>query len=163
MFKVNNKDTRAMPLTSFLCLYCKLWTYFTLCSSVSIASFEHLITGWVTNWLVQALATKAFCHYFSKKNYFSVNLIWALCKYNTNHSFTRNHVDRHCYCLSWSLNNFNGLCISRLGLGKFRYLNLSKNSFFVETWNCDANKNNIQEDPFLYALKMLIIFNGHRW
>ena len=31
MFKINKKDTR---------------TYFTTCSSVSIANFEHVITGW---------------------------------------------------------------------------------------------------------------------
>ena len=34
MFKVNNKDTRMTPLASFWCHYCKLWTYFTPCSSV---------------------------------------------------------------------------------------------------------------------------------
>ena len=37
MFKVNNRDTR--------CLYCELWTYFTPCSSIYIANFEHVITG----------------------------------------------------------------------------------------------------------------------
>ena len=54
MFKFNNKDTGTTPLTSFWCLYCKLWTYFTLCPSVSIvsfdpsvsiANFEHVIAG----------------------------------------------------------------------------------------------------------------------
>ena len=47
MFKVNNKDTRTTPFASFWCLYCQLWTYFTLCSSVSIVNFEHVIAGWV--------------------------------------------------------------------------------------------------------------------
>ena len=36
MFKVNNKDNRTTPLA-----------YFTLCSSVSIVDFEHVIAGWV--------------------------------------------------------------------------------------------------------------------
>ena len=35
MFKVNNKDTRTTH-------------YFTPCSGVSIANFEHVITGWVS-------------------------------------------------------------------------------------------------------------------
>ena len=47
MFKVRNKDTRAMSLASFWLLYCYLWTYFTPCSSVSIVNFEHVIAGWV--------------------------------------------------------------------------------------------------------------------
>ena len=47
MFKVNNKDTRTTSMTSFWCLYCYLWTYFTSCSSVSIFNFEHVIAGWV--------------------------------------------------------------------------------------------------------------------
>ena len=38
MFKVNNKDTRAT-----------LWIYFTPCSSVTIANFEHVIAGWVSD------------------------------------------------------------------------------------------------------------------
>ena len=36
MFKVNNKDTRTTPMP----------TYFTPCSSVFIANFEHVIAGW---------------------------------------------------------------------------------------------------------------------
>ena len=38
MFKVNNKDTRTT-----------LWIYFTPCSSVSIANFEHVIADWVSD------------------------------------------------------------------------------------------------------------------
>ena len=40
MFKVNKKDTRMTSMTSFWCLYCFLWTYSTLFSSVSIADVE---------------------------------------------------------------------------------------------------------------------------
>ena len=55
MFKVNNKNNRTKceicskltPMSSFSCLYCYLWTYFTLYSSVSIGNFEHVITAWV--------------------------------------------------------------------------------------------------------------------
>ena len=47
MFKVNNKDTRATPMTWFWCLYYQLRTYFTSCSIVSIVIFEHVIAGWV--------------------------------------------------------------------------------------------------------------------
>ena len=36
-------------LASFCCLYCQLWTYFTLCSSVSIVNFEHVIAGRLGN------------------------------------------------------------------------------------------------------------------
>ena len=46
MFKVDNKDTRTTPLTSFWCLYFLNWTYFTPCSSVSIVNFEHVIGDW---------------------------------------------------------------------------------------------------------------------
>ena len=43
MFKVNNKDTRT---SEHQCLYSYLWTYFTLCSSVSIANIEHVVANW---------------------------------------------------------------------------------------------------------------------
>ena len=46
MFKVNNKDTRTTPLTSFWCLYCQFWTYFTPCSCVSIVNFEQVNAKW---------------------------------------------------------------------------------------------------------------------
>ena len=41
MFKVNNKDTRTMPLT-----YLHLCSYFAPCSSVSTIKFENVIDGW---------------------------------------------------------------------------------------------------------------------
>ena len=44
--QVNNKDIRTTPLASFGNLYCKLWTYFTPCSSVSIVKFEQVNAGW---------------------------------------------------------------------------------------------------------------------
>ena len=55
MFKVNSGNTRTKceicskltPTASFWCLYCYLWTYFTLCSTVSIVNFEHVIADWV--------------------------------------------------------------------------------------------------------------------
>ena len=47
MFKVKNKDIRTTPLESFCCFYCKLWTYFTPCSSPSIVNLELANAGWV--------------------------------------------------------------------------------------------------------------------
>ena len=54
MFKGNNRKTRTMceiwsmsPMSSFWCLYCKLLTYITLCSSVSIVNFEQVNVVWV--------------------------------------------------------------------------------------------------------------------
>ena len=46
MFKVNNKDVRRTPVTSFWCLYCELRTYFTHFSSVSIVNFEQVNGDW---------------------------------------------------------------------------------------------------------------------
>ena len=52
MSKVNNRSTRVRceicsKLTiKFWRLYCYLWTYFTLCSSVSAANFEQVNAGW---------------------------------------------------------------------------------------------------------------------
>ena len=56
LLKVNTRNTRIRyeicseliikTMASFWCLYCKLWTYFTPCSSVSIAKFEQVIVGW---------------------------------------------------------------------------------------------------------------------
>ena len=37
-----------LPLASFWCLYCKLWTYFIPCSSVFIVNFEQVNAGWVS-------------------------------------------------------------------------------------------------------------------
>ena len=47
--EVNNKDAKTMSLTSFWCLYCWLWTYFTPCSIVSIVTFEQVNAGWVVS------------------------------------------------------------------------------------------------------------------
>ena len=47
MLKGNNKDTRTTSLTSFCCLYCKLWKYLTFSSSVAIVDFEHITVCWV--------------------------------------------------------------------------------------------------------------------
>ena len=47
--KVNNNDTRTTPMASFVCLYCKLWTYFTFFSGVFIVNFEQLVAGWVVS------------------------------------------------------------------------------------------------------------------
>ena len=49
MFKVNSKDTRTTLIASFCCVYCKLSTYFTPCSSVSVVNFEHVIADWKEN------------------------------------------------------------------------------------------------------------------
>ena len=51
MFKVNNKVTRTTSLTSFWCLYCWLWTYFTLRSSVFIANLEQVNADWEFTYL----------------------------------------------------------------------------------------------------------------
>ena len=45
MFKVNNENIRTTSMTSFWCFHCKLWTYFTPFSSVSIVNFQHVIAG----------------------------------------------------------------------------------------------------------------------
>ena len=45
MFKVNNKDTRMTLISLFLCLCCKLWTFFTPCSGVCVVNVEHVITS----------------------------------------------------------------------------------------------------------------------
>ena len=47
MFRVNNKDTRTMSITSFWCLHCKLSTYSTTFSSVSSVDFELVNACWV--------------------------------------------------------------------------------------------------------------------
>ena len=48
MFKVNNKVPRTTSLGSFWCLCCYLGTYFTLCSTVFVINFEHVIAGCVS-------------------------------------------------------------------------------------------------------------------
>ena len=40
-----NKDTRTSSISTFWCLYCQLWTYFTPCSDVSVLNFEYVIVG----------------------------------------------------------------------------------------------------------------------
>ena len=49
MFKDYNKDTRTISMTSFWCLYCWLWTYFTSFSSVSIIDLERVNVCWSNN------------------------------------------------------------------------------------------------------------------
>ena len=64
LLKVNNRNsgTRCeicskLTITSFWCLYCSLWTYFTPCSSVSIFNLEHVIADWDRdgNWAVSVM------------------------------------------------------------------------------------------------------------
>ena len=43
MFKVNEKNNRIISLMSFLSLTCRLKTFFTPCSIVSIADFEYVM------------------------------------------------------------------------------------------------------------------------
>ena len=45
MFKVNNKDTRAMSMASFWCLCCEIEIYFTPCFSAFIVNFENVIAS----------------------------------------------------------------------------------------------------------------------
>ena len=72
---VNNKDTRTKPMALFLRLYCLLWTYFRFCSSVSIVSFEHVISGWEYGKLMthilcdtEKVSLKRLCILTNKKN-----------------------------------------------------------------------------------------------
>ena len=46
MFKINNKDIKTKSMTLFWCLYCKLWTYFTPSTSVSIFDIEQIDVFW---------------------------------------------------------------------------------------------------------------------
>ena len=46
MFKVIEKNTRTISITSFWWFYCKLLTYFTLFSSVFVVDFEHVSVYW---------------------------------------------------------------------------------------------------------------------
>ena len=53
MFKVDNRNTRTsceicskLTLKTPKRLYCKLWTYFIPCSSISIDNFEQVNAGW---------------------------------------------------------------------------------------------------------------------
>ena len=45
-WKINNKDIRTTSLTSFWCLYWKLWTIFIHCYGVAIYFFEQVDAGW---------------------------------------------------------------------------------------------------------------------
>ena len=42
MFKANNKDTTTPSMTSFWCLFCQLWTYWTSFSGISILDFYQI-------------------------------------------------------------------------------------------------------------------------
>ena len=46
MFKINNKDIKTKSMTLFWCLYCKLWTYCTPFTSVSIFDIEQIDIFW---------------------------------------------------------------------------------------------------------------------
>ena len=46
MVKVNNKDTKTASMTLFWCIYCWLWSNFTLFFSVSTVDFEETHVCW---------------------------------------------------------------------------------------------------------------------
>ena len=62
MFKVNNKNTRTMSMTSFWCFYRQFCTYFTLQTNVSNVDFEQTNVSWVV--LFQGAGTKTYLQYF---------------------------------------------------------------------------------------------------
>ena len=64
MFKVNNKDTGTMPMAYFI------FTYFTLCSSISIVNFELVNASWESVLYVSFQAT----HQQSSKKYLKKKL-----------------------------------------------------------------------------------------
>ena len=66
MFKVNNKDTRTTSLTSFWCLYCLLWTYFTPFCSASIV--DHLLFFHPSRYvIVRSINENVFVYWMSSK------------------------------------------------------------------------------------------------
>ena len=44
--KANNKDPKTTSITTFWCLYCYFWIYFTLFVSVSMADFDQVNICW---------------------------------------------------------------------------------------------------------------------
>ena len=64
MFKVNNKDTRKIPVASF-------WTYFTPCSSVSTVNFEHVLASWLMQFL-WLMSDTAFGHWIRLNTSFKI-------------------------------------------------------------------------------------------
>ena len=46
MFKVHNEYNRTMSMALPWCLYGKIWTSFTPCSSVSIVDLGHAFIHW---------------------------------------------------------------------------------------------------------------------
>ena len=76
MFKVNNKDTRTMSLTSKL-------THFIPCYSVSIVNFEYKIDGWVYDPLFQSSHNNMVLKYANFSNggraffYYQIKYCWC--------------------------------------------------------------------------------------
>ena len=56
----SNKDTRKKSLMSFWCLYCELWTNFSVCSGIFIVEFELVNTGWEFEWNTKVTFCKKF-------------------------------------------------------------------------------------------------------
>ena len=64
------------------CLYCELWTYFILCSNVSVINFEHAVAGWACS-LINDMKIRDFLeppHHLRKCNRNSASNIhcWTL-------------------------------------------------------------------------------------
>ena len=60
-----NKDIRTESMTSFWCLYCWLWTYFSSCSSVSIVVFEHVFVCSLWTFIFQPFLSLMVSGFFS--------------------------------------------------------------------------------------------------
>ena len=80
MFKVNNKDARTTSMTSFLCLYCYLWTYFTRCFGVSYIDFELVNAGW--QYLINSVYNEDFSYNLNGTeiifSYHAKDFVWAM-------------------------------------------------------------------------------------
>ena len=69
MFKVNNKNSRAMSLTSLLYFYCELWTCFVTFPSVFFVEFEQVNINWEEPWEELIHGWKSFSKTSSNLNF----------------------------------------------------------------------------------------------
>ena len=95
-----------LPMASFWCLYCLLWTYFTPCSRVSIVNCEHVIADWVNlwsffkdifrNWKQDVEAYLEPCQTSKKEQHIAKKI----CTFNRLTILTGNFPKLHLWCLT---------------------------------------------------------------
>ena len=158
-------------MTSFSSLYCKLVTYFTPFSSVSIVEFEQ-VNVWAVSELQDTVKTQPFGTSKSCKNRkFNMTSLWRLSRYFGNHisfAILRLQSKFHCHNLVFELQSN---LYKTITLGTTQKWSSWAGGCFIKHLQCDRKCGRSWQVLFFFPTKIfawikdlqLSVFWCHSW